>query len=578
MSSLPTKEPMVKDERDLGRNIFLDPFYCYNCRSSLLKIRKEFQEKTLFSGQSAFICSKEPDEETVHHYWKYSTQNNAKNKFVCVFHHTDLDGDASAALVKNILYDARDDITFCGYNYSSIEPITKIIEDMQTQIKNTKTDDEIVKYAVIVDISFTNDFKGSIFREIIENFDFILWIDHHKSSFNNLEYLRSSLSHEKEVRKSKGSNFSFVGYLDTRVSAAALTWIVLGEKKLFLYPLLKENKNMLGIQVQLKPVSVSQSDSTLTFDLKPNDKIVGLFINNTCMDPSRWSGTSTVTLTLASDKALLSSASATFTLGVIRPNSDDSNGETEQSSQSYDHMVPLLVSAYDTWNKTDMDLYEAGVNLNHYYWNFSMDPTREIWSALLNKEVSTSDPYMILKRILKTGQSFRTLSETKNLLLFNNSIKYSMRTKLLKTEKAGVQFIQDEDILPISVIGLTGPGNSFRFEPAPNFHESICLLINFRTQSMFSLSAYLESSSQVYQITQLDLGKIMQEYFGGGGHPGAAGFSSDYNEFIERTEKIIETYEDTVPVTSQGASYLYEDKVSKIIYTVGNIIIHQMFQ
>ena len=78
--------------------------------------------------------------------------------------------------------------------------------------------------------------------------------------------------------------------------------------------------SMFGIHyVQLKPVS--QSGSTLTFDMEPNDKILGLFINNTYMDPSRWSGTSTVTLSLASDKALISSA--TFTLVVIRPNSDD---------------------------------------------------------------------------------------------------------------------------------------------------------------------------------------------------------------------------------------------------------------
>ena len=78
--------------------------------------------------------------------------------------------------------------------------------------------------------------------------------------------------------------------------------------------------SMFGLHyVQLKPTS--QSGSTLTFNIESGDKVLGLFMNNTYMDPSRYSGTSTITLNLATDKALISSA--TFTLVVIRPNNKD---------------------------------------------------------------------------------------------------------------------------------------------------------------------------------------------------------------------------------------------------------------
>lgn len=74
--------------------------------------------------------------------------------------------------------------------------------------------------------------------------------------------------------------------------------------------------SMFGLHyVQLKPTI---SGSTLRFNVTGQDKILGLYINNTWMDPSRYSGTSSITLTQATDRALINEA--TFTLVVIREN------------------------------------------------------------------------------------------------------------------------------------------------------------------------------------------------------------------------------------------------------------------
>ena len=75
--------------------------------------------------------------------------------------------------------------------------------------------------------------------------------------------------------------------------------------------------SMFGLHfVQLKPTSIS--GNTLKFDVLGKDKILGLYINNTWMDPSRYSGTSSITLSQNSDRELINDAS--FTLVVIREN------------------------------------------------------------------------------------------------------------------------------------------------------------------------------------------------------------------------------------------------------------------
>lgn len=68
--------------------------------------------------------------------------------------------------------------------------------------------------------------------------------------------------------------------------------------------------------IQLKPTSIS--GNTLKFDVLGKDKILGLYINNTWMDPSRYSGTSSITLSQITDIELINDA--TFTLVVLREN------------------------------------------------------------------------------------------------------------------------------------------------------------------------------------------------------------------------------------------------------------------
>lgn len=137
--------------------------------------------------------------------------------FYCL-HHNDMDGDASASVVRNKFPNV--DMHSAPFNYNDTDFknwIAKVREDKRANDKSKKVDrKEFILFAV--DLSF----KFSELKSILEVFDHVYWIDHHATSLVTL----NNISGETELYK------KLTYFIDTRFCATYLANYFL--KKCFL--------------------------------------------------------------------------------------------------------------------------------------------------------------------------------------------------------------------------------------------------------------------------------------------------------------------------------------------------------
>lgn len=134
-------------------------------------------------------------------------QNEKAFSFHCL-HHNDMDGDASASVVRNKFPIV--DMHSAPFNYNDTDFknwITKVREDKRANDKSKKDDrKEFILFAV--DLSF----KFSELKSILEVFDHVYWIDHHATSLVTL----NNISGETELYK------KLTYFIDTRFCATYL--------------------------------------------------------------------------------------------------------------------------------------------------------------------------------------------------------------------------------------------------------------------------------------------------------------------------------------------------------------------
>ena len=129
-----------------------------------------------------------------------------KNYDVDIFHHTDMDGDASASIIFNFIKKNRitDSVYTYRYNYNG-----KTIDDLITRanIRSSKTKRKNACF--IVDLSL----KAIEIMNILNSYETVVWIDHHQTS---LQVINS-------VNPSNNVNKKFSYAIDSRCCATYLT-------------------------------------------------------------------------------------------------------------------------------------------------------------------------------------------------------------------------------------------------------------------------------------------------------------------------------------------------------------------
>lgn len=138
---------------------------------------------------------------------QYITNSKESIGFYCL-HHNDMDGDASASVVRNAFPGVN--IFSAPFNYNDTDFknwITKVREDKRANDKSKKVDrKEFILFAV--DLSF----KFSELKSILEVFDNVYWVDHHATSLVTL----NNISGETELYK------KLTYFIDTRFCATYL--------------------------------------------------------------------------------------------------------------------------------------------------------------------------------------------------------------------------------------------------------------------------------------------------------------------------------------------------------------------
>lgn len=137
---------------------------------------------------------------------QYITNRKESIGFYCL-HHNDMDGDASASIVRNAFPGVVMNSAPFNYNDTDFKNwIAKVREDKRNSDRNKKGDKKFILFAV--DLSF----KFSELKSILEVFDNVYWIDHHATSLVTL----NNISGETELYK------KLTYFIDTRFCATYL--------------------------------------------------------------------------------------------------------------------------------------------------------------------------------------------------------------------------------------------------------------------------------------------------------------------------------------------------------------------
>lgn len=225
---------------------------------------------------------------------------------------------------------------------------------------------------------------------------------------------------------------------------------------------------------------------------------------------------------------------------------------------TYNWIIPWAISCYDTWNKDTMALYEMGLWLNQYIFDIGTClPNHEVWKTLFYSEAGAN-------KILSDGYTLFSLNEIKNRVLYNAECVY-------KTYWEDV----DNNNKIYAVWAMNAYGNSLKFAD-PNI-PSNTIKVLFRIKgNRFALSAYNDTAARI----GLDLGAILREVFGGGGHPGAAGFNikmDDLNDKINQYNMDHDVNEKMAYIDKETDldSVRYDPTLHYIIADISKIILNE---
>ena len=172
-----------------------------------------------------------------------------------------------------------------------------------------------------------------------------------------------------------------------------------------------------------------------------------------------------------------------------------------------DTMVHQIVSYYDRKDdRRNPGLYQLGVYLNQYIYDFNANtPGSAFYQRLIVSE-------KMLSQVLATGESLCAIKSLKDSIMYHADTRYQCTRHGL------------------TIIGLNGSGNSMRFtDPAPL--HTIKVLFRKLPDGNWLFSAYTDSP----RIKKMNLGAVLREEFGGGGHPGAAGCNFPYQTLVDQS-------------------------------------------
>ena len=191
-------------------------------------------------------------------------------------------------------------------------------------------------------------------------------------------------------------------------------------------------------------------------------------------------------------------------LGIVLE-TDDTNGL----------LLSIIVSSYDTFNKNQYALvyYTFGVYLNQYFNDMNMMNTyTDYWH---NMKRLDEQSFMV---IINNGKKLYDIQKEKNRLLYTSDYVYRYNYK------------------DMTLSFLVGYGNSMRF---CDYNTSVMGLLKIDDENKYVLSLYSEDD----KIKEFNLGRFLSEYFGGGGHPGAAGATISKNDIVVKFIKYCKSHE-----------------------------------
>lgn len=162
-----------------------------------------------------------------------------------------------------------------------------------------------------------------------------------------------------------------------------------------------------------------------------------------------------------------------------------------------------IISAYDTKQDAKFpNAYNIGLSLNQYYTDSAtMYSDDDIWKYILPYTSILNNPQEALDDIISVGSQLKQLNDIKIKLMFDNFFLYNYSYD-------GLEFK-----------AINGVGNSTRFN-GEKYTIGCIIRRNFKSES-FTVSLY---SDDEFIKNKIGLGEFCSKYFGGGGHPGAAGF------------------------------------------------------
>lgn len=178
--------------------------------------------------------------------------------------------------------------------------------------------------------------------------------------------------------------------------------------------------------------------------------------------------------------------------------------ENDIGSRVYSGTLATLVSVYDTKKDKEFPvIYELSLALQQYYQDIgTLDSYNDFWKKLWCYDANEK----MLEDIVCVGRTMLEMHRKKMEVLYENDYIYNR-----SIEHEGKR---------ITIKAINGFGNSTRFCSDPEI--TVSMLIRYRDQNTVTASLY--SDDEIIQ--SINLGKFLSKYFGGGGHPGAAGFSA----------------------------------------------------
>lgn len=225
-----------------------------------------------------------------------------------------------------------------------------------------------------------------------------------------------------------------------------------------------------------------------------------------------------------------------------------------------DNTLMQLVSVYDT--KADVQfpgIYKYALYLNQYYNDMrGLDINSPIWFKLMK------DRSLVMNAI-NAGQQLYEVYMKKIEIQFQNECHYSYNAN---------------NVTNLHIKGMAGSGNSLRFSPSENYEDDINLLIRYQGTS-FTISGYTGNHQFMDNI---GIGKVFKKYFGGGGHPGAAGISGVTMDDLESgfSKLPAEYARGTSDITcdadfeKEKSSYLrFDGEISRAFNIVAKVLVYE---